>query len=83
MEYDKDLEADFRGVDGTKVPKEHWLHPAKSLLPVPLEGEVLEEARKFMADNGVGFDVVGLGEDDENGSQQMCPIEVVADYKVL
>jgi len=28
-------EIDYRGVDGTKVPREQWFHPDKSLLPPP------------------------------------------------
>ena len=35
MPYRAQNEVDYRGVDGTNVPREQWFHPDKSLLPPP------------------------------------------------
>jgi hypothetical protein len=57
MPYDPQAEIDYRRVDGTRVPKEQWFHPDKSLLPPPytppeerrnLSPEKLEENRQIM-----------------------------------
>ncbi|PFH60159.1 hypothetical protein XA68_11373 [Ophiocordyceps unilateralis] len=66
MPFNPQNEMDYRGVDGTKVPREQWFHPDKHLLPPPLvvseqrrkEAEAkLEENQKWLeerakADNG-------------------------------
>ncbi|OCL06070.1 hypothetical protein AOQ84DRAFT_272037, partial [Glonium stellatum] len=41
----------YRGADGTNVPREQWFHPDKALLPPPLSGEKKEAARKIMEEN--------------------------------
>ncbi|KUJ17930.1 uncharacterized protein LY89DRAFT_683917 [Mollisia scopiformis] len=57
MPYKPQNEIDYRGVDGTKVPKEQWFHPDKNLLPPPFvppeerrnfSAEQLEENRKML-----------------------------------
>lgn len=41
-----DARGDLGDADGTKVPREEWFHPDKSLLPPPLSEEKREQARK-------------------------------------
>ena len=57
MPYSPQNEIDFRGADGTKVPREQWFHPDKSLLPPPytppeerrnLSPEQLEKNRQLL-----------------------------------
>ena len=57
MPYYAPNEIDYRGVDGTKVPREQWFHPDKSLLPSPFtppeerrnqSPEQLEKNRKML-----------------------------------
>ncbi|PHH74644.1 hypothetical protein CDD80_2949 [Ophiocordyceps camponoti-rufipedis] len=36
MPFNPQNEIDYRGVDGTNVPREQWFHPDKDLLPAPL-----------------------------------------------
>ncbi|KAK7894041.1 hypothetical protein LTR67_006742 [Exophiala xenobiotica] len=49
--YVKELEDEFRGVDGTKVPREQWFRSDRRLLPQPLSKEHKEEARRMMEEN--------------------------------
>ncbi|EED15561.1 conserved hypothetical protein [Talaromyces stipitatus ATCC 10500] len=39
MPFDSQNEANYRGVDGTKVSEDQWFHPDKDLLPPPLREE--------------------------------------------
>ena len=59
MPYRAQNEIDYRGVDGTNVPREQWFHPDKSLLPpayTPPEerrnpsAEQLEKNRQWLED---------------------------------
>ncbi|PHH90092.1 hypothetical protein CDD83_4549 [Cordyceps sp. RAO-2017] len=47
MPFDPQNEVDYRGVDGTNVPREQWFHPSKDLLPPPL---VVSEERQRQAE---------------------------------
>ncbi|CVL12215.1 hypothetical protein FPRO06_03483 [Fusarium proliferatum] len=49
--YDNEEEAVFRGVDGTKVPKEQWYNPPRDILPEPLSEEHRKEGREFIHKN--------------------------------
>lgn len=49
--YDKEEERFFRGVDGTKTPKEQWYNPLPGILPEPLSKERQEEGREFLQKN--------------------------------
>lgn len=51
MPWSQSAEDDFRGVDGTVVPREHWFNPDKDLLPPPLSEENKEEARKMIEEH--------------------------------
>ncbi|EEH38159.2 hypothetical protein PAAG_01080 [Paracoccidioides lutzii Pb01] len=44
-------EAEFTGVDGTKVPKELWFAPNKNILPPPLSNEAKQLSRKVVDEN--------------------------------
>ncbi|RMJ19113.1 hypothetical protein CDV36_001244 [Fusarium kuroshium] len=85
LDYDEELEAEFRGVDGTKAPKEHWFEPPPGILPPPLSKEQLEEARKFTEENGMNFDIVpGIEAGVEvTGDERMCPVVVRSDHNIL
>lgn len=84
LDYDEKTEAEFRGIDGTKTPKEHWRNPPAGLLPPPLSEEQLEEARKFMEEKGMSFDVVPGGSNgiEATGDRLICPIVVRSDYNI-
>ncbi|KAL9072080.1 MAG: hypothetical protein Q9157_005238, partial [Trypethelium eluteriae] len=43
--------ADYESADGTKVSKEAWFHPEKSLLPPPLDDETKARSLKAMEDD--------------------------------
>ncbi|BDD54907.1 hypothetical protein MAP00_000480 [Monascus purpureus] len=45
--YNKDVEARYRGVDGTKVPKDQWMNPDPSPIRKPLAPEVKEREKKW------------------------------------
>ncbi|RSL57007.1 hypothetical protein CEP53_006612 [Fusarium sp. AF-6] len=85
LDYDEELEAEFRGVDGTKAPQEHWFEPPRGILPPPLSKEQLEEARKFTEENGMNFDIVpGIEAGVEvTGDGRMCPVVVRSDHDIL
>lgn len=85
LDYDEKLEAEFRGVDGTKAPKEHWFEPPPGILPPPLSKEQLDEARKFMEERGMSFDIVPGVEAgmEATGDESMCPVVVRSDHDIL
>ncbi|EXL42836.1 hypothetical protein FOCG_15279 [Fusarium oxysporum f. sp. radicis-lycopersici 26381] len=49
--YDKEEETVFRGVDGTKVPKEQWYNPPLGILPEPLSEEHRKEGQELIKKN--------------------------------
>jgi hypothetical protein len=73
MPYNPQAEIDYRGVDGTKTPKEQWFHPDRSLLPPPyipseerrnLSPEKLEENRQWL----------------EKRKEKQCEPQMVSDH---
>lgn len=46
--YDAVVEDKYRGVDGTKVPREKWFNPDESQLPPILSKEKKVERRKYI-----------------------------------
>ncbi|KAJ3526590.1 hypothetical protein NM208_g11115 [Fusarium decemcellulare] len=48
MPYDAESEKNFRGVDGTKVPKDQWYDPPPGILPPPLEEEHWERSEEVL-----------------------------------
>ncbi|TVY83489.1 hypothetical protein LSUE1_G002707 [Lachnellula suecica] len=51
MPFSQETEDKYRGVDGTKVPKEQWFHPDKIILPEPLSEKSKVESRKRLEEN--------------------------------
>jgi hypothetical protein len=51
MPFDQKTEDEYRGVDGTTVPREQWFRPDKSLLPPPMSEKRKEETRKKIEEN--------------------------------
>ncbi|CEI67988.1 hypothetical protein FVEN_g7739 [Fusarium venenatum] len=47
LPYDEEEEKSWRGVDGTKVPKEQWYNPPPGILPPPLAEEHRKEGREI------------------------------------
>ncbi|CAF3570337.1 unnamed protein product [Fusarium graminearum] len=47
LPYDMAEEKFWRGVDGTKVPKEQWYDPPQGILPPPLSEEHRKEGREI------------------------------------
>ena len=70
----------YRGVDGTKVPKEQWFHPDKSLLPLPLSEEKKTESRKRMEENREMIKENLKKIDD--GTLKGCPLVVRDNYNL-
>ena len=50
MPFDSKTQDDFRGVDGTQVPRKQWFHPDKSILPPPMSQETKKRTRKLLED---------------------------------
>lgn len=48
MPYDAETEKSFRGVDGTKTPKEQWYNPLPGILPPPLEEKYRERSEEVL-----------------------------------
>ncbi|RSM11809.1 hypothetical protein CDV31_006577 [Fusarium ambrosium] len=59
MPYDAEAERIFRGVNGTKTPKEQWYKPLPDILPPPLE----EEHRERSEEPAGNATVLALGYD--------------------
>ncbi|KAF5974914.1 hypothetical protein FCOIX_7953 [Fusarium coicis] len=58
LPYDPEVEAFWRGVDGTKVPEEQWYNPPEGILPPPLTEEERREEREIMEKNRDRIDKV-------------------------
>jgi hypothetical protein len=80
MPFDQKMEDDYRGVDGTNLPREEWFHPDKSLLPQPLSEEARERTMKLITDNkelyAERLKVL------ENRSVEHCSVVVRSDYNL-
>ncbi|KAH7205785.1 uncharacterized protein BKA55DRAFT_586628, partial [Fusarium redolens] len=76
--YDKEEEIVFRGVDGTKVPKEQWYNPLPGILPEPLSKEHRKEGREFIKKNKEKIDK--NREASKNYKERLVSIE--SDHKL-
>ncbi|KAH7231722.1 uncharacterized protein BKA55DRAFT_695964 [Fusarium redolens] len=76
--YDREEEMVFRGVDGTKVPKEQWYNPPPGILPPPLSEEHRKEGRELIEKNKEKFDKIR--EDSKNYKERLVFIE--SDHKL-
>ncbi|KFH46656.1 hypothetical protein ACRE_024940 [Hapsidospora chrysogenum ATCC 11550] len=86
VEHDKELETHFRGVDGAKAPREHWFRPHPEILPPPLAGERLEEAKQLMEEMRVDSSVKPGTDSTEDGEVlegSICPVIVMSDHDIL
>jgi hypothetical protein len=73
------LEDEFRGVDGTKVPREQWFRPDRRLLPQPLSEEHKEEARRMMEESA---SLTEEGCEDGSQGETCCVATVRSDYNL-
>lgn len=81
-DYDQEVEEEFRGVDGTKTPRENWFHPPPGMLPPPLDEDQLREGQEMIRERGLSLDVKPGGQDTETGDALMCPLHVRSDYNI-
>lgn len=85
-EWNEEIEACYRAVDGTEVPREQWFEPAPETLPPPLEGNDLEEAKRLMEENSLGCNAPTT-DNNNTGSpgraREACPITVLSDHNIV
>ena len=67
--FNQESEDMYRGVDGSKTPKEQWFHPDKISLPPPLSEANRVEARKMIEEHGLleKFEERQKGKEEERG----------------
>jgi hypothetical protein len=53
------------------------------MLPPPLDGERLEEAKRLMEEMGVNSNVKPGTEDGEATEGSICPVAVMSDHDIL
>ncbi|KAF4446452.1 hypothetical protein F53441_9909 [Fusarium austroafricanum] len=51
LPYREQTDKDFRGINGTKTPKEQWYKPLPGILPPPLEEEHRERSEEKLEEN--------------------------------
>ncbi|KAH7237070.1 uncharacterized protein BKA55DRAFT_543704 [Fusarium redolens] len=71
--YDHEEEKFWRGIDGTKVPKEQWYNPSLGILPPPLSEEHRQEGRQINEINKEKFDKIRA--DSKNYKERLVFIE--------
>ncbi|KAF9772561.1 hypothetical protein IL306_009717 [Fusarium sp. DS 682] len=71
--YNKEEEKFWRGIDGTKVPKEQWYNPPPGILPAPLSEEHRKEGRLLNEKNKEKFNKIR--EDLKNYKERLVFIE--------
>jgi hypothetical protein len=80
LPYDPEVEAFWRGVDGTKVPEEQWYNPPEGILPPPLTAEERREEREIMEKNKDKIDK--RREDLKNGVHRERLVFIESDNKL-
>lgn len=83
LDYDQQAEAEFRGVDGTKTPREHWFSPPPGILPPPLDANLLREGKELIREIGLSLDIKPGGQGTKTGDVSMCPVYVRSDHGIL
>ncbi|RGP72621.1 hypothetical protein FLONG3_6629 [Fusarium longipes] len=78
LPYDMEEEKFWRGVDGTKVPKEQWYNPPPDILPPPLSEELRKEGRELNKKHKDKFDKIR--KDSKNYKERLVFIE--SDHKL-
>ncbi|KAF5552252.1 hypothetical protein FNAPI_7167 [Fusarium napiforme] len=80
LPYDPEVEAFWRGVDGTKVPQEQWYNPPEGILPPPLTEEEKRKEREIMEKNKYRIDK--RREDLKNGIHRERLVFIESDNKL-
>ncbi|UZP40449.1 hypothetical protein NXS19_008265 [Fusarium pseudograminearum] len=73
LPYDMEEERFWRGVDGTKVPKEQWYNPPPGILPPPLSEEHRKDGREI--NERLKGNMDKIVEDRENYKERLVFIE--------
>ncbi|RKK88296.1 hypothetical protein BFJ69_g152 [Fusarium oxysporum] len=76
--YDQEEEKFWRGINGTKVPKDQWYNPPPGILPPPLSEEHRNEGRQLNEMNKEKFDKIRA--DSKNYKERLVFIE--SDHKL-
>ncbi|KAI8652832.1 hypothetical protein NCS57_01348800 [Fusarium keratoplasticum] len=77
MPYDAEAEKSFRGVDGTKTPKEQWYDPLPGILPPPLEEEHRERSEEVL--EGYRKQYYERRKKIDNGTATQCAVCLMSD----
>ncbi|KAF4970336.1 hypothetical protein FSARC_2592 [Fusarium sarcochroum] len=77
LPYEEETEKEFRGVDGTKVPKEQWYKPLPGILPPPLEEEHRERSEEVL--EGYRKKYFERRKKIEDGNFVQCPVCLMSD----
>lgn len=80
LPYDEEAEKRWRGVDGTRVPKEQWYNPPAGILPPPLSEEQRKEEREIMEKHKDKFDKIR--QDLKDGVYADRPVFIESDHKL-
>jgi len=75
---DQEEEEFWRGINGTKVPKDQWYEPPPGILPPPLSEEHRNEGRQLNEMNKEKFDKIRA--DSKNYKERLVLIE--SDHKL-
>ncbi|KAF5011927.1 hypothetical protein FDECE_1992 [Fusarium decemcellulare] len=77
MPYDAESEKAFRGVDGTRVPKDQWYNPQPGILPPPLEEEHRERSEEVLEKYRKMYDA--RRKKIEEGTAAQCAVCLMSD----
>ncbi|KAF4977318.1 hypothetical protein FZEAL_6141 [Fusarium zealandicum] len=77
LPYDEESSKHFRGVDGTKIPKEEWYNPRPGILPPPLEEEHRERSEEVL--EGYRKKYYERRKKIEDGTFQTCSVCLMSD----
>lgn len=80
LPYDEEAEKRYRGVDGTRVPKEQWYNPPAGILPPPLLEEERKAEREIMEKHKEKFDKIR--QDLKDGIYEDRPVFIESDHKL-
>ena len=81
MPFDPKAEEDFRGVDGTHVPREQWFHPDKSMLPRPMTQETKERSMRELEEKK---EIIQEWRENMAKREELkgCPVVVRSNYNL-
>ena len=81
LPYDEEAEKSLRGVDGTKVPKEHWYNPPDGVIPPPTPEEIRKESLKFLEKNKEKMDKIRQDLKDDVYEERR--VVLLSDHNIL